>query len=73
MLCSLVPPQVVWPGFRFPGPLSPELRREVRVAPELVLTEVRALLGVTSADGGAADAVPQELVVVPALLLVAAE
>lgn len=43
------------------------------MAPELVLTEVCALLGVTSTDGGAADAVPQEQVIVPALLLAATE
>ena len=39
------------------------------MAPELVLTKVCALLRVTSADRGTADAVPQELVIVPALLL----
>lgn len=43
------------------------------MAPELVLTEVCALLGVTSTDGGTADAIPQELIIVPALLFAATE
>lgn len=43
------------------------------MAPEPVLTEVCALLGVMSADRGAADAVPQELVIVPALFLAGIE
>lgn len=43
------------------------------MAPELVLTEICALLGMTSADGGTADAVPQELVIVAAFLLAATE
>lgn len=43
------------------------------MAPEFVLTEVCALLGVTSTNGCTADAIPQELVIVPALLLAATE
>lgn len=43
------------------------------MAPELVLTEVCALLGVTSTDRSTADAVLQELIIVPAFLLAATE
>lgn len=73
MLGPLVPPRGVCSGLGLPRPLPPGRWTEGPAAPEKALTEVSTLRGVVSADGGAVDAAPQELVVVPAVLLVAAQ
>lgn len=72
MLWSLVSSHVSGPDPSLFSPLPPDLGREVLSTPEFA-TEVGALRGVAAADGGAADTVLQQLVVVLAFLLLATE